>query len=257
MTTPSSPSSAPLSGKVALVTGGTTGIGRITSELFHRAGAKLIVTGVHEARLERARQELPSGTLVLRSDAGSIEDCDALARKIEEAHGGLDVVFLNAGVARLAPFAATDEELYTAQFDTNARGVFFTLQRLLPLLRPGASVIVNTSVAALKGTPFMAAYAASKGAVSALVRTLAVELASRQVRVNAVAPAMIHTDIQGKFGLPPEALAAAERDTAARIPLGRFGEAHEVAQVALFLASDAASFVNGVEIPVDGGFLAA
>lgn len=246
----------PLAGKIALVTGGTTGIGRTTAELFHAAGAQVIVTGVDADRLERARQELPPGTLVLRSDARSLEDCERLAQEIRAKHGGLDVAFLNAGVAALAPFAATDERLYTEQFDANAKGVFFTLNKLLPVLRPGASVIVNTSVAALKGSPHMAAYAASKGAVSALVRTLAVELASQQVRVNAVAPAMIHTPIQGKFGLPAEVQATVERDTSARIPLGRFGEAHEVAQVVLFLAGDGASFVTGVEVPVDGGFMA-
>ena len=134
--------------------------------------------------------------------------------------------------------------------------MFFTLQKILPLLRTGSSVIVNTSVAALKAAPHLSVYAAAKGAVSALVRTLAVELAPRGVRINAIAPATIRTPIQAKFGLPPDVMEAVQREYTGKIPLARFGESHEVAELALFLAGRGASYINGVEIAVDGGLLA-
>ncbi len=254
-TTPSSDSRLILSGKTALITGGTTGIGRATAELFHAHGARVAVTGQDQARLTQARAELPAGILVIRSDARSLDDAGALARKVEAELGGLDVLFLNAGIAKLAPFSAVDEAFYAEHMDVNVKGVVFTLQKLLPLLRPGASVITNTSIAGQRAAPNMSIYSATKGAVSSLTRTLAAELAPRKIRVNAISPGMIHTAIQGKFGLPPEALAASERMYSARMPLGRFGDANEVSGLALFLASDASSFVTGTEIPVDGGLV--
>lgn len=245
-----------LEGKVALVTGGTTGIGRAAVELFHAAGAQVITTGFDEANVARARRELPSEVLVVRADARSVADAAMLAERIRERHARLDVVFLNAGIAKLAAFESVDEHFYAEHLDVNVKGVFFTLQKVLPLLARSASVIVNTSVADQIGTPNMSVYAVSKGAVAALVRTLAVEWKARGIRVNAIAPATIHTAIQPKFGLPESVLRAVEAEYSARIPLSRYGEAHEVAQVALFLASDNASYVNGVEIPVDGGLSA-
>lgn len=242
-----------LTGKAALITGGTTGIGRATAELFHAHGARVAVTGRDEARLERARRELPPEIQVIAADARSIEAATALANRVRDELGALDVLFLNAGIAKLGPFEAVDETFYAEHMDTNVKGVVFTLQRMLPLLRPNASVIVNTSVAGQRGAPNMSIYAASKGAVSALARTLAVELAPRGIRVNAISPAAVRTDIQAKFGLPDEVRAAVERDFTARIPLRRFGESREVAGLALFLASDAASYVTGTEIQVDGG----
>jgi NAD(P)-dependent dehydrogenase (short-subunit alcohol dehydrogenase family) len=242
-----------IAGKVALVTGGTSGIGRATAELFVAEGARVVITGQSEERVAAARASLPQDVLVVRSDARSPADAARLRELIEARHGGLDVVFLNAGIAQLAPFESSDEALYDSHMETNVKGVVFTLQRLLPILRPGASVIVNSSLAALRAAPNMALYAASKGAVSALVRTLAVELAPRGIRVNTLSPAMIHTPIQGKFGLPPAMLEAALSEAQKRIPLGRFGDASEVAAVALFLAGAGASFVTGQELAVDGG----
>lgn len=245
-----------LAGKVALVTGGTTGIGRAAVERFHAAGAAVIATGRDPEGLAKARRELPEDVLVVAADARSIEDAAALAQTIQRRFGRLDVAFLNAGIAKLSPFEAVDEAFYAEHMDVNVKGVFFTLQKVLPFLSNGASVIVNTSVAGLRGAPNMSVYAATKAAVAALVRTLAVELKPRAIRVNAIAPAMIRTEIQRKFGLPVEVQQAAESSYTARIPLARFGLAHEAADVALFLASDAAAFVNGVEIPVDGGLCA-
>lgn len=241
-----------LSGKSALITGGTTGIGRETAALFRAHGARVALTGYDEARLQSVRDALPE-VRAMRSDVRSVADACALANQVEAELGGLDVVFLNAGIAQLRPFEAVDEEFYAEHMDTNVKGVVFTLQKLLPLLRPNASVIMNTSVAGTRAAPNMSIYAATKGAVAALTRTLAVELAPRAIRVNAISPALIRTPIQAKFGLPPEIQVAAEEAYTARIPLRRFGSTSEVAALALFLASDTASFITGAEIPVDGG----
>jgi len=241
------------SGKTALVTGGTTGIGRATAELLHAGGARVAITGQNPATLAEATQELPSDVLVLRSDARSLADGAQLADELRQRFGKLDVLFLNAGIAQLSPFDAVDEAFYQEHMDVNVKGVVFTLQKMLPLLGQGSSVIVNTSVADQRGAPGMSIYSATKGAVAALVRTLAVELAPRGVRVNSVCPATIVTPIQAKFGLPPDVAEAVQQKYMARIPLSRFGAATEVARAVLFLASSAASYVTGTELIVDGG----
>lgn len=253
MTQRTLPTTTDFSGKTALVTGGTTGIGRTTAELLHQSGARVAVTGVNPDTLARARRELPEDVAVLRADARSVSDAAALAAQVAERFGQLDVLFLNAGIARLAPFEAVDEAFYAEHFDVNVKGVVFTLQKLLPLLARDASVIINTSVADRRGTPGLSIYAASKGAVASLSRTLAVELAPRGIRVNCVSPATILTPIQGKFGLPEELAKASAEKFTARIPLGRFGAAEEVARAVLFLASPDASYITGVELEVDGG----
>lgn len=245
-----------LTGKVALVTGGTTGIGRASAELFLAAGAHVALTGQNEETLATARRELPPEVLVLRADARSVADAAHAVAQVEARWGKLDVLFLNAGIAKLAPFEAVDEAFYDEHMNVNVKGVVFTLKHALRILSPGASVIVTTSLAGQRGASHMSVYAATKGAVAALVRTLALELAPRKIRVNSLSPGTVHTRIQPKFGLPVEVQASLEREFAKKIPLGRFGEAAEVAAAALFLASPAASFVTGIELEVDGGLSA-
>jgi NAD(P)-dependent dehydrogenase (short-subunit alcohol dehydrogenase family) len=240
-------------GKTALITGGTTGIGRATAEALQRAGARVIVTGKNPDTLAAARRELPEEIAVLACDARSVSEASRLAGEIERRFGKLDILVLNAGIAQLAPLAAVDEAFYDEHMDVNVKGVVFTLQKLLPLLSSGSSVIVNTSVADRLGAPLMSIYSASKGAVAALVRSLAVELAPRGIRLNSISPATILTPIQQKFGLSPEVAAQSAAHYQARIPLARFGEPSEVAGAVLFLASSAASYITGAELQVDGG----
>lgn len=246
-----------LANKTALITGGTTGIGLATALAFHAAGARVLVTGANADTLAAARRELPEAIAVLRADARSLADATALAKEVADRFGALDIAFLNAGVARFAPLEGFDEAFYDDQMDVNVKGVLFTLQKISPLLRHGASVVLNTSVVAHKGVANASVYSATKGALSAMVRALAVELAPRGVRVNAVSPGPITTPIYGKLGFPQPALEAFQEGMTAKVPLTRFGTAGEVASAVVFLASNGAAYLSGAEIPVDGGLTAA
>jgi NAD(P)-dependent dehydrogenase (short-subunit alcohol dehydrogenase family) len=241
-----------LEGKKAIITGGTSGIGLATAKLFLQQGAEVIVTGTSEKGIAAARQELPGAT-VLRSDAASIRDIDELAAEAKKRFGQVDVVFLNAGVAAFEPLSNVTEESFDRLFDINVRGPFFAIQKLRPLLREGASVVVNTTVVDEKGWATTSVYAASKAALRSFVRSLATELGAEKIRVNAVSPGPIDTPIVGKLGLPQQAIEGFFADVLARSPAKRVGRPEEVANAALFLASDGASYVNGAELLVDGG----
>lgn len=242
-----------LKGKIALITGGTTGIGLATALQFHAEGAKVIVTGQNPATLEAARQQLPDDVLVLRADARSPADSERVAGEIERRFGGLDIAFLNAGIARFDALENVDEAFYDDTFDINVKGVFFAVQKLSKILRPGASVLVTTSVVGHRGSAGGAVYAASKGAVAAMVRALAVELAPRGIRINSISPGPIDTPIFGKTGMSKEAITEFTAGLEQKVPLGRLGLAGEVAKVATFLASSGSSFMTGSEVAVDGG----
>lgn len=241
---------------VALVTGGTTGIGLAAAQHLQRAGYAVVATGTNETNLAAARTKLGERAVVLRADARSVADAASVAREIEQRFGRLDVLFLNAGVARFAPLEAYDEAFYDDILDVNVKGVLFQLKSVLPLLREGASVVLNTSVVAHKGMAGTSAYAASKGALSALVRALAVELAPKRIRVNGVSPGPIETPIYDKLGLPADALAGLRSGMTTKVPLARFGQADEVADVVTFLAGAGSAYLTGVELSVDGGLAA-
>jgi NAD(P)-dependent dehydrogenase (short-subunit alcohol dehydrogenase family) len=243
-----------LENKVALITGGTTGIGLATAKRFAAEGARVIVTGRNRETLEAARKELGDRAEVIESDAGDETQIAQLFEGLAKTHRRLDVLFLNAGIARFAPLAEASVKDFDAMWTLNVRGPWLALKHALPLLAEGATVLVNTSVANQKGLAGAAAYAATKAALRAVVRGAATELAGRKIRVNAISPGPIETPIFGKLGLSKNAADDFLKDAATRIPLGRIGAADEVASAAVFLASADASFITGSEIAVDGGF---
>jgi NAD(P)-dependent dehydrogenase (short-subunit alcohol dehydrogenase family) len=243
-----------LTGRSALVTGGTTGIGLATAKLLQQEGARVAVTGRGEEALKQARAELGPAALALRSDVASLADLDALMARIAKEFGGLDLLFANAGIAEFAPVEAVDEEAFDRQFATNVKGLYFTVQKALPLLRKGASVILNASISAHLGMAATSVYAATKAAVLSFGRTLAGELAARSIRVNTISPGPVRTPIFGKLGMKEDQVAQFLAGAVAKSPLRRIGEPEEIARAALFLATDG-SYLAGAELVVDGGLL--
>jgi NAD(P)-dependent dehydrogenase (short-subunit alcohol dehydrogenase family) len=242
-----------LAGKTALITGGNSGIGLATARLFREHGAQLVITGRDQGGLEKAQQALGDQVLAIRSDAGDLGQIDALMGTIGQRFERLDTLVLNAGVALAAPVDLATEAQFDEMLSVNVKGTFFTIQKALPLLRPGASIIVITSIANQVGTPAMSIYGATKAALRSMVQTLGLELIGRGIRVNAISPGPIATPIFERFGLPESMVRDVKAQMASKSPMQRFGEPQEVAKVALFLASDDASYVVGDEIVVDGG----
>ncbi|WP_228010890.1 SDR family NAD(P)-dependent oxidoreductase [Nonomuraea phyllanthi] len=236
----------------ALITGGTSGIGRATAELLHERGYRVIVTGQNPETIAAAEKAFPEEIVVVRADARSMEDIDRLVEVARERFGTLDLLFLNAGITRPRPIEAIDEATYDDLFNVNVKGQFFTLQRCLPLFNDGGSIIFTVGIGVTRGMVGGSATAASRGALLPLVPSLALELAPRRIRVNAVSPGAIDTEIWAKT-VQPEMLEEVTKATASRIPLGRFGTSREIAEVVAFLASDAAGFVTGENIVVGGG----
>lgn len=244
-----------LLGKTALITGGNSGIGLATARLFMAQGASVMITGRDEATLAEAREQLGRDLQAERSDAGKLDDIDRLMAQVKAKFGQLDVLVLNATGGSPVPMEFMTEDQFDAMSNVAFKGVFFAIQRALPLLRPGASIVVTTSIANQVGAPGFSAYAASKAAARSLVRTAALELAPRGIRVNAVCPGPIDTPGFGRWEhVPREAVEAARTDLTKRSPLQRFGTAEEVAKAVLYLASPASSYVVGAELVVDGGF---
>jgi len=242
-----------LEGKFALITGGNSGIGLATAKLFAAEGARVAISGRDPKTLEAAKGELGGQALAVRSDVADLKQLDALFARIKQEFGALDVLFANAGIGRFKALAETSEELFDQIFDINVKGVFFTVQKAIPLLRPGASVILHASIGPRAGRPGAAAYAGSKAAVRTFARNFSADLAPLGIRVNAVSPGMIATPIWTRDRAGAQLDAALEQRLKRTVPADRLGTPEEVARVVLFLASDDSRFMLGSEIVIDGG----
>jgi NAD(P)-dependent dehydrogenase (short-subunit alcohol dehydrogenase family) len=243
-----------LEGKIALVTGGSSGIGLATAKRFVNEGAYVFITGRRDGELAAAVKEIGRNVSGIQGDVSDPGDLDHLFAQIKREKGKLDIVFANAGVAKYAPFGAVTEELYDSIFGINVKGLLFTVQKALPLMPDGASIILNASIVASKGLSSNSVYSATKAAVRSFARTWTTDLKDRRIRVNAVSPGSI--DTRGLSDL----LASSETGQQRRkmisnaVPLGRFGTPDEIAKAVVFLASDDSSYVTGTELFVDGGF---
>ena len=243
-----------LEGKVAVVTGGNSGIGLATAKRLQEEGAKVAISGRSRKTLDEAVKSIGNGVVAVQSDVANLTDIEKLFAEVSKKLGKIDVLFVNAGIAKFAPLSDTSETTFDEQYDINIKGAYFTIQKALPFLNDGASIILNTSVVDEKGTVGASAYAGTKAALRSLARTAAAELVGRGIRVNAVAPGPIETPIFEKSGLPQEAIDDFAKQILVRIPMKRFGQPEEVAATVAFLASQDASYITGVEINVDGGF---
>jgi NAD(P)-dependent dehydrogenase (short-subunit alcohol dehydrogenase family) len=242
-----------LEGKVAVVTGGNSGIGLATAKRLQEEGAKVAIAGRSRKTLDDAVRAIGNGVVAVQADVAKLTDVDKLYAEVSKKLGKIDVLFVNAGVAKFAPLSETSEDGYDEVFNINIKGAYFTIQKALPFLNDGASIILNTSVVDSKGFEGASAYSATKAALRSLARTAAAELVGRGIRVNAVAPGPIVTPIIERTGLPKEAIDQFEKETVAKVPMKRFGQPEEVAGAVAFLASQDASYITGVEINVDGG----
>jgi len=243
-----------LEGKVAVITGGSSGIGFATAEQFVSEGAYVYITGRREAELNSAVTKIGKNIAAVPGDVSSLEDLDRLYAKIAEEKGRVDVVFANAGIGnQMAPLGSITEEQIDRTFSVNVRGLIFTVQKALPLMHKGASIILNASSASIKGIGSLSVYAASKAAVRSLARSWTADLNGRGIRVNAVSPGYTETSIFETLGWSKEQLEEVKASITKTIPLGRWAHSAEIAKVAVFLASDESSCVAGIELFVDGG----
>ena len=244
-----------LNNKIAVITGGSTGIGLATAQRFIADGAQVVITGRNKEALELAVAELGDRATGIRGDVANLDDLDRLFAQVQKQFGRIDVLFANAGIAPFVPIEAVTEEHFDGLFNINVRGLFFTVQKALPLLSEGASIILNASVVAQAGLRRTSVYSATKAAVRSLGRTLAAELAPRGIRVNVVSPGLIQTPLVDKLGLSKDELEAFGAQIVQQTPLGRPGRPEEIAATAAFLASDDASYFTGADLVADGGMI--
>ena len=242
-----------LNGKIALVTGGTTGIGLATAQELAAQGARVFITGRRQAELDNAVSAIGTAATGIRADASVLADLDRVYAQIAKEAGRLDVLFANAGGGDMAPLGAITEEHFDRIFGTNVRGVLFTVQKALPLLVDRASIVLTASTVSVKGTANFSVYSASKAAVRNFARSWALDLKDRGIRVNVVSPGPIHTPGLGGLADDDASRQGLFDYLASQVPLGRLGEPQEVSKAVAFLASDTASYINGIELFVDGG----
>ncbi len=243
-----------LKNKVAVITGGNSGIGLATVKKFLEEGAKVVFTGRRQEALDEVTKELKGDFKAVLADQTSMADNKRLIKEAVNAYGKIDIVFVNAGIAQFRPSDQIDEEFFDRQFNTNVKGPAFLVKEAIPHLKDGASLIFNTSIVHQKGFDGSGVYSATKGALRSYARVLTTELAPRGIRVNSVAPGPIGTPIYSKMeGMSEEQVQEMGASFAQNVPLGRFGEAHEISGAVAWLASDEASYVNGIELEIDGG----
>ncbi|GAB3637586.1 SDR family oxidoreductase [Hymenobacter arcticus] len=242
-----------LAGKIALITGGTTGIGLATAQRFVAEGAFVFITGRRQAELDAAVQLLGTSAVGVQGDVSNLADLDRVFAAIKEQKGHLDVLFANAGIAEFRPIEAVTEDHYDRQFDINVKGTVFTVQKALPLLPDGAAIVLMASIVASKGSESGSIYSATKAAIRSLARTLTTDLKARRIRVNAVSPGPIETPGLNTVAGTPEQAVQFKAQMVSVVPMNRLGEADEIAKAVVFLASDDSSYVTGIELFVDGG----
>jgi NAD(P)-dependent dehydrogenase (short-subunit alcohol dehydrogenase family) len=240
-------------GKTAVITGGSTGMGLATAKRFVEEGIdQVFITGRRKDALDAAVTEIGNNVTAVQGDVASLADLDRLYDAVRKQNRKIDILFANAGVSQLRPFEAVDEQFFDFHFDANVKGLFFTVRKALPLMNDGASIILNGSIATVKGFPGTTVYSATKAAVRSFARTLANELRARHIRVNTLSPGHIDTPLLEQWQ-QGDALTQLKEGFVKNVPLGRMGEPDDIAKAASFLASDEASYVNGVELFVDGG----
>jgi NAD(P)-dependent dehydrogenase (short-subunit alcohol dehydrogenase family) len=242
-----------LDGKIALITGGNSGIGLATAKHFVSEGACVFITGRSRSKLDSAVKEIGSNVTAIQGDIAKLQDLDRLFAQIQREKGRLDIVFANAGVFEYAPLGSIGEEHFDSIFDTNVKGLLFTVQKALPLLPDGASIVLNASIVGSKGLSSNSVYSASKAAVRSFARTWTTDLKARRIRVNVVSPGPIDTDALRELYSSSETGRQRMQNIANIVPMGRLGTADEIAKAVLFLASGDSSYVTGIELFVDGG----
>jgi len=243
-----------LAGKIAVITGGSSGIGLATAKRFVEEGAHVVITGRREKELKEAAAFIGRNVTTVAGDVSRLEDLDRLYVAVKEKHGHIDVLFANAGAGTIAPLAVATEAHFDQTFDVNVKGLFFTVQKALPLFKDGGSIILNSSVTNVMGVPTFTVYAASKAAVRSFARGWAAELKGRKIRVNTISPGPIDTPaLATTTGLTAEQAEQAAAQFATQVPMGRRGMPEEIAAAVVFLASDESSFITGVDLAVDGG----
>lgn len=242
-----------LTGKNALITGGSSGIGLASAKLFLREGARVIITGRDVKGLADACAILGAGALAISGDVSKLDEIDAVMSDVQLNYGQIDVLLVNAGIAKATVFGEVTESQFDEMTAINVKGAFFTIQKALPLMTRGASVIVTTSISGRIATPSFSVYGATKAALASIVRSLSLVLIEHGIRINALCPGPIDTPIFDRFGLPSDVVQARRREIECKSPIKRFGIPDEIAKAALFLASDDSSYMIGEEVVVDGG----
>ena len=242
-----------LEGKVAVITGGNSGIGLATAQRFVAEGAYVYITGRRQIELDTAARQIGKNVTAVQGDVSNLADLDRLYATVQQQHGRIDIVFANAGGVEFAPLGEISEAHFDKIFNSNVKGLLFTVQKALPLLQAGGSIILNASSAATKAVPGVSVYSATKAAVRSFARGWTLELKARKLRVNAISPGPINTPGPNSLGNSEEEREQIKASIIAIVPMGRFGEPDEVAKAAVFLASDDSSFITGIELFVDGG----